>query len=95
MPAIHSLTNVVLPKPAGATTSDSLVVSPASRRSIRRDLGTRVGRGVGSSSLVLRSVTSIGGSRGFLLGCWAFKFQHVKSEPNDYSTNRVFEHDLK
>src|SRR5512139_3245032 len=50
--AIHSLTRVVLPKPAGAEMSVSLPSSPSFIRSIRRGRGTRFLRTGGVNNFV-------------------------------------------
>ena len=64
-PATHSLSRVVLPKPAGAETRVSLRCSPASSRSIRRGRGTHSDRAGGVYSLVLKSGVDIALSSGF------------------------------
>jgi len=57
-PATHSLTSVVLPKPAGAEMRVTLGVrcSPAFNRSIRCWRRTTLGRGGGMKSLVAKMV---------------------------------------
>ena len=64
-PATHSLSRVVLPKPAGAETRVSLRCSPASSRPIRRGRGTHSDRAGGIYSLVLKSGVDIALSSGF------------------------------
>ena len=55
-PATHSLTSVVLPKPAGAEIRVSFRCRPSFSRSIRRGRRTTLGRGGGIYSLVARIV---------------------------------------
>ena len=57
--AIHSLTSVVLPKPAGAEMSASLRCRPSLSRSIKRGRGTALGRGGGMYSLVAKTGTDM------------------------------------